>query len=219
MRSQTRFSTASHVLSQHKEEYDRWNVQLFVPEPFNPNVQPQYCKHKVRSKNLSLHVLVELVTKLVLNDDPFLSNTGNLFGGTYVCVLQCNLIVWVDLTYELIYLFIYIYFCFFNRYTVELKNSVLRSWEQHSIQKRRERKRKKVCICILRKYSYRPWTDYGILIASIYLFIFVVKWEKSFSTSILVEFSAHKIGYKLCYIDKKNFLSFFLSSFLLWNWS
>ncbi|XP_063883652.1 uncharacterized protein LOC135112755 [Scylla paramamosain] len=43
----TRLSTASHVLAQHKEEYDSWHVQLFIPEPFDPKAQPQYCKHKV----------------------------------------------------------------------------------------------------------------------------------------------------------------------------
>lgn len=36
----------SNVLSVRKN-LDDWNVPLFVPEPFDPKVQPQYCKHKV----------------------------------------------------------------------------------------------------------------------------------------------------------------------------
>ncbi|XP_045132225.1 uncharacterized protein LOC123516686 [Portunus trituberculatus] len=46
-RIHSRLSTASNVLTQHKQEYDNWHVQLFIPEPFDPKIQPQYCKHKV----------------------------------------------------------------------------------------------------------------------------------------------------------------------------
>lgn len=38
---------SSHVLSVRKVDYKDWQVDLFVAEPFNPNVQPQYSKHKV----------------------------------------------------------------------------------------------------------------------------------------------------------------------------
>ncbi|XP_069178284.1 LOW QUALITY PROTEIN: mitotic checkpoint serine/threonine-protein kinase BUB1 [Procambarus clarkii] len=37
----------SNVLSIRNNEFKDWNVALFIPEPFDPNVQPQYCKHKV----------------------------------------------------------------------------------------------------------------------------------------------------------------------------
>ncbi|KAK4311893.1 hypothetical protein Pmani_016640 [Petrolisthes manimaculis] len=37
----------SNVLSARKSDYQDWKVDLFVAEPFNPKVQPQYCKHKV----------------------------------------------------------------------------------------------------------------------------------------------------------------------------
>ncbi|XP_042868187.1 uncharacterized protein LOC122250695 isoform X3 [Penaeus japonicus] len=37
----------SNVLSIRKKEFEEWNVPMFISEPFDPKVQPQYCKHKV----------------------------------------------------------------------------------------------------------------------------------------------------------------------------
>ncbi|XP_047474733.1 uncharacterized protein LOC125029042 [Penaeus chinensis] len=37
----------SNVLSIRKREFEEWNVPMFISEPFDPKVQPQYCKHKV----------------------------------------------------------------------------------------------------------------------------------------------------------------------------
>lgn len=37
----------SNVLSIRKKEFEEWHVPMFISEPFDPKVQPQYCKHKV----------------------------------------------------------------------------------------------------------------------------------------------------------------------------
>ncbi|KAL7647716.1 UNVERIFIED_CONTAM: hypothetical protein RMT77_001325 [Armadillidium vulgare] len=46
----TKVAEFSGVLSARKSEQE-WKVPLFVPEPFDPNVQPQYCKHRVYCGN------------------------------------------------------------------------------------------------------------------------------------------------------------------------
>ncbi|XP_042240559.1 probable inactive serine/threonine-protein kinase bub1 isoform X2 [Homarus americanus] len=40
----------SNVLATCKD-YKDWHVEMFIAEPFNPKVQPQYCKHKVYCGN------------------------------------------------------------------------------------------------------------------------------------------------------------------------
>ncbi|XP_064100488.1 mitotic checkpoint serine/threonine-protein kinase BUB1-like [Macrobrachium nipponense] len=42
----SKLPATSNVLSV-RENFNDWNVPLFVPEPFDPKVQPQYCKHEV----------------------------------------------------------------------------------------------------------------------------------------------------------------------------
>ncbi|KAK8727798.1 hypothetical protein OTU49_009461 [Cherax quadricarinatus] len=39
--------STSNVLSAIKDQFKDWHVPMFIPEPFDPKVQPQYCKHKI----------------------------------------------------------------------------------------------------------------------------------------------------------------------------